>query len=193
MGDLFDLQFLPTLKGKEGGGKFTNNPADRGGPTRWGVTAAKLGEWRGLGRPATAAEVAALTEAEADQIYRAEFYVKPGFDKVTAVFPQVAYELIDTGVNMGAKVAATFLQRALNVLNRCQLDWPDLQVDSVIGARTVSALLALRSKRGGEGEVVLLKALNCLQGAHYIELAEAREANETFEYGWLAQRVGLPA
>jgi len=54
------------------------------------------------------------------------------------------------------------------------------------------ALLSPRSfvnKRKQQGETVILKALGCLQGARYIELAEKREQNEAFVIGWLANRV----
>ncbi|WP_319800296.1 putative peptidoglycan-binding domain-containing protein, partial [Enterobacter hormaechei] len=46
-------------------------------------------------------------------------------------------------------------------------------------------------KRGGEGEIVLLRALNCSQGQRYLELAEQRPANESFVYGWMRERVSL--
>jgi hypothetical protein len=36
---------------------------------------------------------------------------------------------------------------------------------------------------------VLLTALNCLQGARYIELTEGREADEAYLFGWAANRV----
>ena len=36
---------------------------------------------------------------------------------------------------------------------------------------------------------MLLTALNCLQGARYIELAETRAADERFVFGWLANRT----
>ncbi|HHN4460772.1 TPA: putative peptidoglycan-binding domain-containing protein, partial [Klebsiella michiganensis] len=31
----------------------------------------------------------------------------------------------------------------------------------------------------------------CSQGARYLELAEARPANEAFLYGWVKERVSL--
>jgi hypothetical protein len=34
-----------------------------------------------------------------------------------------------------------------------------------------------------------VRALNCSQGARYLELAEGREANEDFLYGWVKERV----
>ena len=44
--------------------------------------------------------------------------------------------------------------------------------------------------RGTAGEVVLLKALEALQGERYIALAERRPSQEAFLYGWLAGRIG---
>ena len=31
--------------------------------------------------------------------------------------------------------------------------------------------------------------LNCLQGAYYVDLAERREKDQRFMYGWLTHRV----
>jgi lysozyme family protein len=112
---------------------------------------------------------------------------------VFLVYPRVAEELFDTGVNMGPKVAATFLQRALNALNRGASDYPDITADGMIGAMTVHALNGYRAKRGEAGEAVLLKALDALQGARYIGIAEANPKQEAFLYGWLANRVGALA
>jgi hypothetical protein len=43
--------------------------------------------------------------------------------------------------------------------------------------------------RGSQGEVVLLRMLNALQGARYIEITEERVQNEDFIYGWFLNRV----
>jgi lysozyme family protein len=67
----------------------------------------------------------------------------------------------------------------------------DIKEDGDIGPGTVAALKAYLGRRGKQGEQVLLKALNCLQGARYIELARGRSANEAFLFGWLANRVVL--
>ncbi|MEW9113297.1 putative peptidoglycan-binding domain-containing protein, partial [Salmonella enterica] len=42
-----------------------------------------------------------------------------------------------------------------------------------------------------EGEMILIRALNCSQGQRYLELAEQRQANESFIYGWMKERVKL--
>ena len=52
------------------------------------------------------------------------------------------------------------------------------------------ALHAFFHLRGNAGETVLLKAIEALQGAHYVRLAETRPSQEAFLYGWLANRIG---
>ena len=114
----------------------------------------------------------------------------PNLAAVARLSPNVAEELFDTGVNMGPAVAVTFLQRALNALNRGGTDYPDLLPDGRIGAVTLGALQRFQAARGNAGDIVLLRALDALQGERYLRLAERRPANEAFLYGWLANRIG---
>ena len=167
---------------REGG--FVSHPADRGGPTRFGVTeaVARAHGYRGA--------MAALPRDEAAAIYRRLYWLRPRFDAVAERSPLLAAELFDTGANMGPAVAATFLQRALTALNRNAADYPDLVPDGRIGERTLAALDAFLGLRGDNGEVVLLRAIEALQGERYLRLAERRPANEAFLYGWLANRMG---
>ncbi|HEX8639717.1 MAG TPA: glycosyl hydrolase 108 family protein [Allosphingosinicella sp.] len=172
---------IDAVIGREGG--FSDHPADRGGATRWGVTeaVARAHGWNG--------DMRSFPRAKAVEIYRRLYWERPGFDRIAEAAPQVAAELFDTGVNMGPAVAAGFLQRALNALNRGGGDYPDLPVDRQIGPRTLAALAAFLKVRGRKGETVLLKALDALQGERYVSLAERRPANEAFLYGWLANRI----
>lgn len=96
-----------------------------------------------------------------------------------------------TGVNMGPRVSTTFLQRWLTSLNQRGKLYPDLKPDGVIGNITIAALRSYLAVRGSAGVTVILKGLNCSQGARYLELAEAREANEEFLFGWVKERVNL--
>jgi len=170
--------------GREGG--YANHPDDRGGETMWGIT---IGVAR---RNGYAGAMRAMPRAEAVRIYRAEYWERPGFVGVATLSVPLAEELFDTGINMGQSVASTFLQQALNALNRQGKDFADLKVDGDVGRATITALTAYLRLRKAEGELVLLKALNVLQGARYIALAESRAANESFAYGWLRTRVELP-
>jgi lysozyme family protein len=85
-------QLITGILLREGG--YRDDPSDRGGPTNFGITAATLGEWRRLGRPATRDEVRALETPEARAIYRAR-YVRP-FE--TVPFGELQAQLVDIGV-----------------------------------------------------------------------------------------------
>lgn len=175
-------ELIDAVIDREGG--YSNHPADRGGATRWGITQAVAR------RHGYDGDMRALPRGEAAAIYRRLYWLRPRFDAVGARAPLIAAELFDTGVNMGPAVAATFLQRALNALNRGATDYPDMAADGRIGPVTLAALDAFIARRSPGGEAVLLKAIEALQGARYVALAERRPANEAFLYGWLANRIG---
>jgi lysozyme family protein len=167
---------------REGG--YVNHPADRGGPTNWGITEAVARRQGYVG------DMRALPRRDAAAIYRRLYWFKPRFDAVSERAPALAAELFDTGINMGTGTATAFLQRALNALNREAKDYSDLAVDRSIGPATLAALDAFLKKRGKAGQAVLLKAVEALQGAHYLNIAETRPSQEAFVYGWLANRIG---
>jgi lysozyme family protein len=176
------VTLIDEVMAREGG--YSNHPADKGGATRWGITEAiaRAHGYRG--------DMRSLPREEAAAIYRRIYWLRPSFDQVAERAPRLAAELFDTGVNMGPAIAAGFLQRALNALNRGASDYQDVPVDRKIGARTLRALDRFLSRRGRGAEQVLLKAVEALQGERYLSLAEQRPANEAFLYGWLANRLG---
>lgn len=170
------------------GEKFTNHPNDLGGPTKWGITQKALSAY--LRRPATIAEVAALSRQDAFIIYFEEYVKGPGFDAVQEIAPILAGELVDTGVNVGVGRAALWLQIALNGMNKRGTLYPDLVEDSDVGPATIRALRKHLAVRGPAGELVLARAVDSQQGAHYLNISRSRPANEDFTYGWFANRVG---
>lgn len=176
-------QIFDSILGKEGG--YANNPADRGGPTCWGITEATARAHGYTG------DMRVLPRETALAILTADYWTGPRFDQVATISPLIAAEICDTGVNMGPSVPAKWLQRWLSAMNNGGAMYPDLIADGQIGPRTLVALKSFLNSRGKEGEAVLIKALNCSQGARYLELAEQRAANETFLYGWVKDRVGL--
>ena len=178
--DVYEL--IEGLIEREAG--YVSHPDDKGGPTCFGITEA-VARAHGYGGP-----MRQLPREEAARIYKRLYWLRPGFDQVASHSVAVAGELFDTGVNMGPAVAVTFLQRALTALNRNGHDYADLTPDGRIGPQTLAALDDFLKVRGGNGETVLLRALEALQGERYLRLAERRPANEAFLYGWLANRVG---
>jgi lysozyme family protein len=176
-------RLIDALIEREGG--YVNNPADKGGPTCFGITEAVA---RANGY---AGAMKLLPRDEAAAIYKRLYWLRPRFDEIAKRSPRLAAELFDTGVNMGPAVAVTFLQRALTALNRNGSDYPDLVPDGRTGPVTLAAVDAFLKLRGSlAGETVLLRALEALQGERYLRLAERRPANEAFLYGWLANRIG---
>ena len=174
---------IEALLDREGG--YVDNPADKGGPTCFGITEA-VARAHGYAGP-----MRQLPREQAAAIYRRLYWLRPRLDEIAVRSWRVAAELFDTGVNMGPAVAITFLQRALTALNRNATDYPDLTPDGRVGPATLAALDAFLRIRGRtSGETVLLRALEALQGERYLRLAERRPANEAFLYGWLANRIG---
>lgn len=176
-------QIIDGILEREGG--FVDHPADRGGPTNHGITEKAARQFAYVG------PMRDLPLGVARNIYLERYVRQPSFDRVIAISNPIAEELVDTGVNMGPAVAATFLQRVLNVLNLEEQLFPDLIVDGGIGNKTISALQALLARRGQAGEQAVLTAQNCLQGSRYIEIAEHNASQETFIFGWLRTRVLL--
>ncbi|MFJ1597239.1 glycoside hydrolase family 108 protein [Streptomyces sp. NPDC088261] len=164
-------------------GGSSNHAADRGGATNYGITEAVARENGYTGA------MGDLPLEKAKEIYQRRYWSPLRLDGVAGASEPIALKLFDIAVNMGGGTAAQFLQRVLNVLNRQQADYPDMTVDGAIGPKTVSAFTTFMTKRTAEGEMAVLKALTSLQGARYIELAENREQNEAFVFGWLVNRV----
>ncbi len=166
-------------------GGYSNDANDLGGETNFGITAlvAKQNGYTGSMKD--------LPISIAKQIYLNRYWLEPHFDKVENLSATVAAELCDTGVNCGVSFAQGTLQQALNLLNRQETDYKDIKEDKSIGAATLTALAAYLLKRGKEGEKVLVRVLNIMQGAHYIEITKTRAINESFFYGWVLNRISI--
>lgn len=167
--------------GREGG--YVNDPRDAGGATKWGITerVARANGYAGSMRD--------LPRETAKDIYFKQYVHKPGFAAIMPISEAIAEELVDTGVNMGPAKASEFLQKALNALNNQGRDFADIAEDSDVGPGTIAALKAFLAKRGAEGERVMLKVLNGLQVARYVEIARTSSANEAFMFGWIRTRI----
>lgn len=166
-------------------GGYVDDPNDSGGKTNYGITESVARSWGYTG------DMRHLPIQTAFEIYKKRYWDDIGLEPVSGISMPVAVELCDTAVNMGPMKAGLFFQKSLNVFNRNGNLYPDITVDGVIGRKSVSAFQAFVDHRGVAGIYVMLKALNCLQGAAYIELAEQREKDEAFVYGWIDKRVVL--
>ena len=94
----------------EGWDAFTDHPADRGGPTKWGITQKAWAAWRG--HDVTVEEVQQITEAQARDFYEAEYVLGPRFNHLPE---KIQGLVVDCGVNHGTARAAKWLQKAVGV------------------------------------------------------------------------------
>ena len=92
---------------KEGG--YVNHPADRGGPTNFGITQKTLSRY--LEVAVTAEMVKALDVETARDIYELNYYRIPRIDKLP---PPIQPFLFDSAVNHGPRRAIKFLQEVCN-------------------------------------------------------------------------------
>lgn len=102
------LRSLKAVLAHEGG--YVDHPRDPGGATNRGITFAVLKAWRGA--PITKADVQNLSEAEAAQIYKANYWDRVKGDDLPF---GVDYAVFDFAVNSGVSRSAIFLQETVGV------------------------------------------------------------------------------
>lgn len=104
-----DEQIIERIIEREGG--YVNHPADKGGPTKYGIALDTLKAWSSA--QANAADVEALTEDQAATIYRERYLLRPGFDRIKD--DSLRALVVDSAVHHGIVGATKLLQRALGV------------------------------------------------------------------------------
>ncbi|AXH72353.1 MAG: lysozyme family protein [Caudoviricetes sp.] len=160
------------------GDEYTNDPVDRGGPTKYGITErvarayGYLGAMQDLPRPI------------AYDIYLKQYVRDPKFSDIALVDTSLAAELVDTGVNQGPANAARYLQRALNYFQG-----DGLAVDGQIGPATMRSLQGMVKRRGTEGMDNLVKLVNVFQAMRYVDIVERDPTQRKYAYGWMDKRV----
>lgn len=158
--DVIDGIITDILKA-EGWDKYTNHPADRGGPTKWGITAKAWSE--AIGRPATEDDVRRVSEADARAFYRAKYILAPNFHKVS---PLVMPLLIDCGVNHGVERAAKWYQKVVGA-----------EQDGVIGPKTLAAAALLPA--------MTVYLLICAERIRFYGVIVSRDHSQAeFASGW---------
>lgn len=113
----------------EGWPDYTNRRADRGGPTKGGITLATLQRWRlrqGRPRPGIP-DLRDLSRDEALEIYRSVFVTEPRFGEIAD--DRLRLQVVDAGVLSGPPRAAAWLQAAAGAT-----------VDGQVGPQTLAAV-----------------------------------------------------
>lgn len=163
----FDRAFTDLMQ-HEGGAKFTDHPADRGGPTKYGISQ----------RAYPDVNIGELTEEQAKAIYRRDFWDRLQCDLLP---PQIAIKLFNVAVNMGIRPAAKLLQEALNFLRTEQL-----AVDGVLGPVTRTVILAYPNAEA------IVAAICGFQFQHYRMLIGLKASQKVFVGGWTMRAMYRP-
>ena len=152
---------------REGWPKYTDNPNDRGGPTKGGITLKTLSGF--IGRTATVEELQALDETTARLVYQTLFIIRPGFVHIKDL--NLQDYVVDIGVTSGPVRAIRYLQTLLN-----------LKTDGVFGSLTITAV------NGSDGGKLLLRLIahRCLMMCGDVEA----NPNQLAEIeGWIRRAV----
>jgi hypothetical protein len=146
---------MPFIFKAEGG--YSDNTADPGGPTIFGITLATLKAYEG-NQNLTAQDVKNLTPATAKEIYRANYWNRMQCGALPA---GLDLEVFDFGVNAGPAEAVKMLQKIVGV-----------NQDGSIGPITLAAVGQLKARdlisRYSDARLAFYKALS----------------NPEFEQGW---------
>ncbi len=157
-------------------GGFVDHPADRGGPTKYGITAATLARWRGV--PADEVEpedIRRLSIEEARAILRRRYIEDPRIDRLP---PHLIEPMADTAVLMGPRRAVRMLQTALSRMGY------EIVVDGVVGPQTahVAAIASPRMAR----HLLIVERIG-----HHVDRIRASPDQHVFARGWIARALDL--
>lgn len=150
----FDLAIEKTLK-HEGGSAITNDPDDRGGLTRYGISQRSYPEL----------DISTITEAQAKEIYKRDYWDVVKGDQIQ---PQsVAQSIFDFAVNAGPAVSIKLAQKAAGAAP-----------DGYIGPITLKAW-------NGAHEALFAARFALEKIAYYRDICTRNSSQRKFLLGWI--------
>jgi lysozyme family protein len=155
---LFDPAVAKTIV-REGGAKFTNDPSDPGGPTKYGIAQ----------NYHPGVDVKNLTEVGAKAIYKKDYWDPISGDSIKD--QSLAEMLFDAAVNLGVGRTVRLLQAALKMIPTGSMDPGTLALLNATPAREAGALFTLAKI------------------AQYVHLCEATPEKKKYFYGWVRRAL----
>lgn len=113
---------IEIILGHEGG--YVNDPEDPGGETNWGISKRSYPEL----------DIKNLTRDEAIEIYRKDWWDKYGYNRIEN--DSLAFMLFDQAILNGANMVNRMMQAVI----RKDLGDLDIEVDGIIGDKTINAI-----------------------------------------------------
>lgn len=156
----FELAIGRTLA-SEGGAKYTNDPDDLGGETKYGISK----------RSFPNEDIKNLTEERAREIYKTEYWDRIRADDIQS--QEIAAKVFDTAVNMGVRITSRLAQRCLDID----------PADGFIGRNSLKVI------NDTDSELFLIK-FTLAQIARYVYIVKKRPANRKYIVGWLNRALG---
>ena len=146
-------EYFEELIGHEGG--YVNDPDDRGGETKYGISAKSYPD----------VDIKNLTLEQAREIYYNDFYLRYKIERLPEQIRKITFDMC---VNFGARGAVKVLQQACNYKGVNQL-----KVDGMIGPNTINACKNVTTE--------LVRAYRMLR---FATIVQQRPQNEKFWFGW---------
>ena len=136
-------------------GGYVNDPTDRGGETKYGITKKFYPD----------VDIKNLTIDQAKHIYHTDYWRRGKCDEIPSKLRHIYFDML---VNFGKRGAVKVLQRAANAKNKDKID-----VDGGLGPATLKAIKNLELER--------VRAYRVLRFAN---LVIKKPEQERFWFGW---------
>lgn len=150
-------------------GGYVDDPDDRGGRTKFGISEEAHPEAWKDGPP---------TEEQAMAIYRSDYWDHQRIQAGKIADDRIARYLFDGAVNHGPETAARLLQKAIS---RCG---PDIAVDGWVGPETRQALRSVDA-------MTALDRFVLARVDFYRRLVDSDGSQEKFLFGWLNRALDV--
>lgn len=141
-------------------GGYVDDPDDRGGETKYGISKKWYPELN----------IKDLTMEDAINIYYNDYWIP---SKAESLPKEIRSTYFDMCVNMGQGQAVKILQEAINSKKTAKIE-----EDGVIGSITINSAVKVSKKR--------LQAYRC---KFYANLVSMRPSQEKFYYGWFKRAI----
>ena len=144
-------------------GGYVNDPTDLGGETKFGIAKRFYPD----------VDIKNLTEDEAKDIYRADYWDK---NRVEELPEQLRHIFFDMCVNQGRGTAVRILQRA------CVAKGADIAIDGGFGPGTQNAIETYKPS---------VDRVRCYRLKHYYDIVNNKPEQEKFLFGWFKRALSI--